>query len=978
MHIIIAAGGMPFGPTTPTFSSLGGSETAALMLAKALGARGHKVVMFCSLPTEGPDAWPAGQKDEQGVSYQPLANLRDFAQAIPHDLLIGVRDPAFMCFPAQAKKKVLWMHDIATKKGMQKALDEMAWSFDEIWTVSEWHRQQVHTTTGYPLTHIVALRNGIVPVNVDETLSFRDDKTLIYAARPERGLDNLIKPGGIMDHLPEFKLKVAMYAHFPEHMRGYYNMIFQRMKEMPNVEFIGNLPQLQMRTAIREAAAYVYPTQFEETSCILARECIEQHTPMLTTREGALPETLGDCGLFFEDWAAKFYEDGPYPSSPGNKFWCEAFAQFIRSTLADHDAYDYAQFRMGQRNDLYWDGVAEMVEAHSLPPTAKTFSRLWSLVQDGDIIPARALLKDFMAEMSPAEDLTTPMVGMGMELLGTYDFVEGDLAEYYEKTYADKGDTAESELKFLTEFSGERHVAIANEIAKLPPGSRVLEYGCGPGHVLAPLAKQFPLIDFEGYDHSATAVTVINDGAMLAGMKNISAFSSSKPVAHDFDAVICSEVLEHVVEPWSLLQEIESYVKPGGRVIVTVPFGSWEPISYERVGHWSERFHLWQIDQQMFKDMLGDKPAHSFLHLPCGADKFCRVIGNLLMTYNADHALVKPIDALAKAMRHHPRQTLAACVIAYNNEDTILRMLNSLDKKVQFVQIALGPCKDQTAALIAQWFREHPWMRHRIINVPKIEPYKYGFDDARNASTADIAKDFDWFLWIDTDEYLAGEPNKYLRESALDGYLVAQHHFTVEPRGRAPEIDRPARLLRTGRGFTARGHIHEHFEIPKGGPGMGVLLPDVDIGHTGYVNEATRKGRFERNFPFLQWDHETNPERPLHHFLWFRDIIHRMRFEGVMAGNPARARELAVEGKAYYNAHAEAMATFGPGLMMGLAYLAEINAILGIGIPMKVAIQLDDRSLSLESRWENFDQVVRTLKQVLEPEFKDRSSRYYG
>jgi hypothetical protein len=26
-----------------------------------------------------------------------------------------------------------------------------------------------------------------------------------------------------MDHLPDFKLTVAMYEHFPEHMREYYN-----------------------------------------------------------------------------------------------------------------------------------------------------------------------------------------------------------------------------------------------------------------------------------------------------------------------------------------------------------------------------------------------------------------------------------------------------------------------------------------------------------------------------------------------------------------------------------------------------------------------------------------------------------------------------------------------------------------------------------------------------------------------------------
>jgi UDP-glucose:(glucosyl)LPS alpha-1,2-glucosyltransferase len=201
---------------------------------------------------------------------------------------------------AQTKKKVLWMHDIATKRGMQRAFDNMAWSIDEVWAVSEWHRQQIHKVTGYPLENIKAARNGIVPVSTIDAP--HSDRQLIYAARPERGLDNLIMPGGIMDQLPEFNLKVCMYDHFPEHMRDYYNKIMARMREMPNVEFLGPKPQAELRQIIRDSAAYIYPTQFEETSCILAREAVEQGTPFLTTKVGALPETLGPCGIYFEDW----------------------------------------------------------------------------------------------------------------------------------------------------------------------------------------------------------------------------------------------------------------------------------------------------------------------------------------------------------------------------------------------------------------------------------------------------------------------------------------------------------------------------------------------------------------------------------------------------------------------------------------------------------------------------------------------------
>jgi glycosyltransferase involved in cell wall biosynthesis len=174
---------MPFGPRTPLVKSLGGSETAALELSKALARNGHEVHLFCNLPVPpAPDAWPEGQQDGDGVIYHTVAKIQDYARANVHDLLIGVRDPSFLCIMGgQSKKKVLWAHDIFTKRGMGQMLDQMQWTFDEIWTVSEWHRHQVHEATGYPLENIVALRNGIVRYDDIQTI---ERHGLIYAARP--------------------------------------------------------------------------------------------------------------------------------------------------------------------------------------------------------------------------------------------------------------------------------------------------------------------------------------------------------------------------------------------------------------------------------------------------------------------------------------------------------------------------------------------------------------------------------------------------------------------------------------------------------------------------------------------------------------------------------------------------------------------------------------------------------------------------
>jgi 2-polyprenyl-3-methyl-5-hydroxy-6-metoxy-1,4-benzoquinol methylase len=39
----------------------------------------------------------------------------------------------------------------------------------------------------------------------------------------------------------------------------------------------------------------------------------------------------------------------------------------------------------------------------------------------------------------------------------------------------------------------------------------------------------------------------------------------------EFDTVVCGDVLEHLVDPWSTLREISKVLAPGGRVIISLP-----------------------------------------------------------------------------------------------------------------------------------------------------------------------------------------------------------------------------------------------------------------------------------------------------------------------------------------------------------------------------------------------------------------------
>ncbi len=986
---------MPFGPETLKHKSLGGSETAIIMIADSLREMGHLVTVFCDLPKEGsPDFHENGAESASGVRYVHINNYPAYITNTQCDLLVASRDPRLVALNTQAKKKVLYCHDIATHRGMQLALDGMSWCIDEIWCVSEFHKGQIAKVTGYPKKFIKVVPNGIVPV---ETIPApRSEKQLVYAARPERGLELLIKEGGVMENLPEFELKVAMYDHFPPEMKVFYDWCFSRIAALPNVEVVGSLPQQQMRQLIADSAAYIYPTEFEETSCILARECIEQGTPFLTCDKGALRETLGDCGIFFEDWILSHHTQGPmFEPETGTPEWCALFAQFVRYCIEPSSnaiILDRVRSHMKGRNDLYWDNAARKMIKLSKPKPVSVFSRAWSLVQDGDVIPAYSYLTE-------QDELDVVSKRLSDQIEWFYPFIRDEddegyerLASYYERFYAFKKPEIQYGIDYARNTS--RFETIKKTIgATTKPGDVIVEYGCGEGHICGPLAKDFPDRTFIAFDQVQQNVDMVNKFQEDFGTTNLTAYSVSEPgqcINHmpgPADAVICVEVLEHCVEPWIVAIGVEVLVKKGGQVIITTPYGAWEPLTFEtKKNEFPWRNHIWHLDKPAVRLMFGKKPAMEMMSLANGTAKDGRSIGNLFYTFEADHVPIKALNPLKKAKDAWARQTCAVAVICMDDEDTIMQMLHSLDRQVQFFQFAMGPSTDNTRKLIDMFFEDHPHLNYRILDVPKIFPAiedkggtiqpGYGFDHARNDSMFELEGMFDWVLWMDTDEYLSGDIGRYLRANALEGYLVPQHHFTVQPRGVPMQIDRPARLFRTGQGYKAVGHVHEHFERPDGGPGRCFMLNDVDLGHTGYVNEEVRKERFARNFPFLCWDHAENPDRKLGKFLWFRDIIHRMRWHATR-NEVEEAIALAKEAEAYYTEQWKFMATFGQGTFQAIEYLAEARSVLKIGTEMTFGIRMDDRDCTIKGRFTSADEITRIVKQILDPEFKRRGSKYY-
>jgi 2-polyprenyl-3-methyl-5-hydroxy-6-metoxy-1,4-benzoquinol methylase len=125
-----------------------------------------------------------------------------------------------------------------------------------------------------------------------------------------------------------------------------------------------------------------------------------------------------------------------------------------------------------------------------------------------------------------------------------------------------------SRSSFLIRWIEQRRLAIIKDMIAAQPDDHILEIGCGGGHVL----RLFPESDLTGVDVS---------GEMLRrAQRNLQGYRTTliKGELHEldlpqagFDKIICTEVLEHVVDPDALLDGMKRLVRPGGRIVITFP-----------------------------------------------------------------------------------------------------------------------------------------------------------------------------------------------------------------------------------------------------------------------------------------------------------------------------------------------------------------------------------------------------------------------
>ena len=213
---------------------------------------------------------------------------------------------------------------------------------------SHWNYEKFRTYFHLPTEKCVVIKNGIEKIEpISTTYKEGDPIKIIHQNTPWRGLNVLL---GAMQLIKNPLITLDVYSstevygkNFYEKNDKYYQTLYEQAESLPNVNYIGYKPNEYIREHLKDYRMYVYPSIFEETSCISLLECMAAGLYCVVTNVGALFETGAEFPMYI-------------PYSDNHKSLSQKFAQGIEAAAMSlkHEAInDHLKFQIDYTNKYY-------------------------------------------------------------------------------------------------------------------------------------------------------------------------------------------------------------------------------------------------------------------------------------------------------------------------------------------------------------------------------------------------------------------------------------------------------------------------------------------------------------------------------------------------------------------------------------------------------------------------------------------------
>ena len=191
--------------------------------------------------------------------------------------------------------------------------------------------------------------------------------------------------------------------------------------------------------------------------------------------------------------------------------------------------------------------------------------------------------------------------------------VEHYTSEYFKKwNYADRGMGRFSMYWFARRY----YASLVRRYAP-PGGGKLLEMGCGLGHLLGLLQDDFQCagIDLMDYSIEQTRINAPKAEAMVMSADDLNTFADA-----EFSVVVALHLVEHLPDPQHTLREVSRILKPGGLWLFATPHPDY---SLRRL-------------KDRENDAIGKDKTHINVHPPQTWRAWCEASGFTMLKHFGD------------------------------------------------------------------------------------------------------------------------------------------------------------------------------------------------------------------------------------------------------------------------------------------------------------------------------------------------------
>jgi len=170
-----------------------------------------------------------------------------------------------------------------------------------VWN-SHWTYEKYRYFFNIPTERSIVIKNGIDFFPQRKIYKKGDPIKLIHHCTPWRGLNVLLRA---MQEITDPNITLDVYSstqvygdQFKKQNDDQFKPLYEQAKQLPNVNYIGYETNEYIKANMNKYDMFVYPSTFEETSCVSALEALASGVHVITNNYGALYETCAEWPVY--------------------------------------------------------------------------------------------------------------------------------------------------------------------------------------------------------------------------------------------------------------------------------------------------------------------------------------------------------------------------------------------------------------------------------------------------------------------------------------------------------------------------------------------------------------------------------------------------------------------------------------------------------------------------------------------------------